>query len=42
LKEAAREDLDKYNSLFLHMAMMKWRFVISIIKLKSGGGTDMN
>lgn len=41
LEDAVKEDTQKYNSLFLNMALMKWRFIISIFKLKNGNG-DIN
>ncbi|CDW89079.1 UNKNOWN [Stylonychia lemnae] len=41
LETAVKDDIQKYNSLFLNMAMMKWRFIVAIFKLKNGSG-DLN
>ena len=35
LEEALKDDSQKLNKMFLQMAVMKWRFMISIIKLKN-------
>lgn len=29
-----KNDAEHYNSLFLHMAFMKWRFIVTIFKYK--------
>lgn len=41
LEDAVKDEKQRYNALFLQTAMMKWRFIVSIIKLKTGGG-DIN
>jgi len=38
LEAAVKDDIQKYNSLFLNMAMMKWRFMSAIFKLKNNQG----
>lgn len=40
LDEAVKDDKAKYQQLFLTMTMMKWRFMVAVIKLKAGQGSQ--